>query len=421
MTMRHLPCLPFHLSKFSAAVCLIFALLSLSALRCIQASGTGYTHADPMRGKTTLPPGTEAFVSEYVRFFEESLQQHNTPCAALVMVKDSQILFMRGYGSPGNPVDEHTVFRIGSLSKGFAGVLAGMLVQEGLLRWDDPVQRHYPAFSLRDRQQASRVRLWHLLSHTTGLPYHAYTNLLERGYNTDKIVREFFPKAPVSGKEGVFFAYQNVAFSVIEEVILTRTGKKYSQWLQEKVFRLAGMSDASCDYASMACETNKALPMSATGFGTWRPDAISSNYYNAVAAGGVNASIADMGQWLKLLLGQRPELVADTTLARVFTPVVKTDKERRIFPHWLSRDAASYAMGWRVLNDSGDAIIYHGGYVNGYKSEIAFDRKKGIGICALFNAPTQTSNECVPAFFEMWKSLNKTKGASGEFSETLRR
>jgi beta-lactamase class C len=359
--------------------------------------------------KPVLPPEAQVFVSEYVRFFEESLQQTNTPCAALVMVRDSQILFMRGYGSPGCHVDEHTVFRIGSLSKGFAGVLTGMLVQEGLLCWDDPVQRHYPAFNLRDRQQASRVKIWHLLSHTTGLPYHAYTNLVEKGYSTDKIVREFFPKAPVSGKEGEFFAYQNAAFSVIEEVILARTGKTYHQWLQEKVFLPAGMANASCDYAHIMSESNKALPMSATGLGTWKPDVISPNYYNTVAAGGVNASIADMAQWLKLLLGQRPEMVADSTLDRVLSPVVKTDKERRIFPRWLARDAASYAMGWRVLNDHGDTVFYHGGYVNGYKSEIAFDRKKGIGICALFNAPTQTSNDCVPAFFEMWKASLKGK------------
>ena len=91
----------------------------------------------------------------------------------------------------------------------------------------------------------------------------------------------------------------------------------------------------------------------------------------------------------------------------MFHPVVKTDKERRIFPRWLPRDAASYALGWRVLDDQGTAILYHGGYVNGFKSEIAFNREEKIGICVLFNAPTELSNACIPAFFEQWKAVKK--------------
>ncbi|MFN0037130.1 MAG: serine hydrolase domain-containing protein, partial [Saprospiraceae bacterium] len=330
---------------------------------------------------------------------------------AIVIVKDSQIVFMRGYGprfvGGRDSIDECTVFRIASLSKGFAGVLTGIMVQDSLLCWDDPVQRHCPAFALRDRKQAARVRLWHLLSHTTGLPYHACTNLVERGLSIPQIVTKYLPAAPVSGKEGEFYAYQNVALCVIEEVMLRKTGKTYPQLLTEKIFAPAGMHHASCDFENIRREPNKTLPHFATGWGGWRADSISPLYYNAAAAGGVNASIADMGQWLKILLGHRPDIVADSTLDRVFRPVVKTDKERRIFPRWLPRNAASYALGWRVLEDEGDTILYHGGYVNGYKSEIALNRRDGIGICVLFNAHTPLSNACIPAFFEKWKAAKK--------------
>ncbi len=335
----------------------------------------------------------------------------NTPGAAIVLVKDSQIVFMQGYGlrSAGgrDSIDAHTVFRIGSLSKGFAGVLTGILVQDSLLSWDDPVQKHYPDFTLRDSNQAARVRLWHLLSHTSGLPYHAFTNLIEKGFRIPRIVVDYFPKAQVSGKEGEFHAYQNAALCVMEEVMLRKTGKTYPQLLAEKIFAPAGMKCASCDFESICREQNKALPQVATGWGGWHADSISPMYYNAAAAGGVNASIADMGQWLVTLLGYRPDIVSAATLDRVFQPVVKTDKERRIFPHWLRRDAASYALGWRVLDNQGETILYHGGYVNGYKSEIALDRREGIGICVLFNAHTEMSSACIPAFFEQWKAAKK--------------
>ncbi|HND87473.1 MAG TPA: serine hydrolase domain-containing protein, partial [Saprospiraceae bacterium] len=291
-------------------------------------------------------------------------------------------------------------------SKGFAGVLAGRLVQEGALRWDDLVQRHYPQFTLRDRKQAARIRLWHLLSHTTGLPYHAYTNLIEEKYSIPRIVQEYFPKAPICGREGEFYSYQNAAFCVAEEVMRGATGRGYGELLREKILIPAGMASASCDFASMQAAANHALPHFFSGYG-WRADSISPLYYNAAAAGGVNASIADMGEWLRLLLGYRPEVVADSTLERVFRPVVRTDKERRLFPGWIARDQAFYAMGWRSLvTPQGDTLAYHAGYVNGFKGEIALSRRERLGVCMLFNAHTELSKRCIPEFFEQWQAFS---------------
>jgi beta-lactamase class C len=349
----------------------------------------------------------QAFLDDYDQFFAHEMALTQTPGAAVVVVKDGEIVFVRGYGvkvaGTQDTVDANTVFRIGSLSKGFAGVLTGLMVQDSLLSWDEKVQKRFPEFTLRDRQQAARVRLWHLLSHTTGLPYHAYTNLIERDFSIRKIVTDYFPKAPVSGKEGEFFSYQNAAFCVVEEMMRGATGKTYQELLAEKIFRPAKMASASCDFETIIRGSNKALPHFQTGHG-WRTGAISSGYYNAAAAGGVNASAADMGAWLQVLLGHRPDIVTKATLDQVFRPVVKTDKERRIFPRWLPRDAASYAMGWRVLQDGADTVIYHGGYVNGFKGEIAFSRSDDIGICVLLNAHSNVGRNCIPAFFEKWKA-----------------
>jgi beta-lactamase class C len=154
---------------------------------------------------------------------------------------------------------------------------------------------------------------------------------------------------------------------------------------------------------------DKALPHFWTGY-NWRSDSISPLYYNSAAAGGVNASISDMGEWLKLLLGHQPQVVADSTLDKVFTPIIKTGKERRIFPHWIGRDDASYALGWRVLQHGSDTIVYHGGYVNGFRSEIAFNRRDDVGICVLFNASSDLSSACIPAFFNRWEKVRATAG-----------
>ena len=213
-----------------------------------------------------------------------------------------------------------------------------------------------------------------MLSHTTGLPYHAYTNLIEKGFDVRKIALQYIPGAPLSAKEGEVYSYQNAAFCIIEEVMRGKLHKSYQQLLQEDIFTPNGMSLASCDFESIQNIGNKALPHFWTG-SFWRPDEISPLYYNAAAAGGVNASISDMGKWLKLLLGHRPAIANEVTLDRVFSPVVETGSERRIFRHWINRSDASYAMGWRVLNHHNDTIIYHfndSGSILGVQN-IAFD------------------------------------------------
>ena len=384
-----------------------FTIVLLSGAGCVEnvSSKSLPSVQEPI---TPSDPVLRAFLEDYQHFFANSMDPTQAPGAAVVVVKGDSIVFIQGFGvkvaDHHDTVDIHTVFRIGSLSKGFASVLTGIMVQQGLLTWNKPVQECFPEFRLRDRQQAKRIKLWHLLSHTTGLPYHAFTNLVERGFDTRKIVLEYFPKAPICGQEGVFYSYQNAAFCVIEEVLKATTKKALPQLLQENIFQPTGMNYASCDFQAMQACNNKAMPHFWTG-NNWRSDVISPLYYNSAAAGGVNASIADMGEWLKLLLGHKPQVVADSTLDKVFTPVVKTGKERQVFPHWINRDDAAYALGWRVLQHGNDTIIYHGGYVNGYRSEIAFNRHDDIGICVLFNASSDLCSACIPAFFDRWDKV----------------
>jgi beta-lactamase class C len=383
---------------------ILFFLLPLLALAtCQPAEPPAAYHSVPI--SPSLDSAQLALARRYHAWFDQQMQLTGTPGAAVVIVQDSQVLLLRGYGvrAIGRPdsVDAHTVFRLGSLSKGFAGVLAGRLVQEGRLAWDEPVYRRLPQFALRDRQQAARIRLWHLLSHTTGLPYHAFTNLIENGYERNTIVHDYLPKAPISGREGEFYAYQNVVFCLVEDLALAATGQSYPTLLQQKIFDPLHMHDASCSYDAMRQAPNQATPH-LMGAG-WLRDTLSRKYYDFAAAGGVNASAADMAEWLRLLLGYRPDVVTQSTLAAVFRPVVATDKERQVLAGWIGRHDASYAMGWRVLRHEGHTLVYHGGYVNGFRAEIAFDRERRVGICVLLNAHSDLSGACIREFFEMLK------------------
>ncbi|MEX2410690.1 MAG: serine hydrolase domain-containing protein, partial [Candidatus Paceibacterota bacterium] len=113
------------------------------------------------------------YLDMFAKKFNEGLIDEEIPGGAVVIVKEGQVLFQKGFGvkERGKPdrVDEHTVFRLGSLSKGFTSVLAGVLAEEGAVSWDQPVSNYLNEFRLNDPEQTELVQIRHLLSHTTGL------------------------------------------------------------------------------------------------------------------------------------------------------------------------------------------------------------------------------------------------------------
>lgn len=404
----HVICLRFlSLSLTTALLCSCFACFHSENHVAAAYTETVSRVVVPKKAVPALPASWQVLLDDYDQYIRQAMLLTGTPGVAVVVVKDSSVVFCKGYGHRDmqrlDTVDAHTVFRIGSLSKGFASVLTGMLVQDSVVQWSDRVCTYFPQFSLKDKAQTQRIELEHILSHTTGLPYHAFTNLIEMGLDVPTI-NTYFPRLPLTGKEGQMYAYQNVAYSVIEEVLRKATGRSYQDLLQTRIFQAAGMKDASASYISLLSTENKAMPHVYTGVG-WMPSPITPFYYNTTAAGGVNASATDMGAWLKLLLGHRPDLVSRATLETVFAPRVRTGGERRYFGSWPGPREAHYALGWRVLRWGEDTIVTHGGSVNGFYGQIALDRANGVGICVLTNAMTGLASDCLPAFFERHRRL----------------
>jgi len=382
-----------------------------------------YIWASPSSGKVRIlyrPPVDSAVIrlkADFVPFEKEvahDLDSCGCPGAAVVVVKDTSVIFMRGFGvrsTDGNDsVDIHTTFRLGSVSKGFAAVVSAILVQEGYFSFDDKLTTYLPEFELKSKEQTERITIRNILSHTTGLLRHTFTNLVERGWPIDSIEAQM-NTVPLAGKEGEVYTYQNAAFSLIEKVIKKTTGKEYSEILTERIFHNLGMADASCSYERIAGRADKALPHRAIASTKFKEMPITHKYYNSVSSGGVNASISDMSTWLKLLMGHYPEVVKKESLDLIFEPVINTSHEVRVFNRWKSTESSWYAMGWRVIDYNGRRYIYHGGYVNDFRAEIAFDRETGIGICALFNAPCGYSNAVVRNFFNYYNQIRPLTGS----------
>ncbi len=376
----------------------------LLSLTCLLLTCTNTNIEKKIPQKKPQNPHLKAFTNAYINRFEAILAETKTPGASLVIVKDEDVLHMSGYGTKtafnNDSVDVHTVFRIGSLSKGFAAVLAGILVEKGALKWTDKVQDLVPEFVLKDREQAKRVNLIHLLSQSSGLPYHAYTNLVEAGLDVRKIATEL-KKVNLISKEGEIYAYQNAAYSLIGAAMENVKKIPIEEIFEQELFEPLQTVHFSTNYESLITTENLARPHSG-GNGNWRNRKISNKYYNAIPAGGINASIADMSEWLQLLLGNRPDVISQKTLDEIFEPRIDTNNKRRYFRNWSMVEGTYYGLGWRVLTNAQDTFIYHGGFVNGYRGEILIHPKEKLGICVLANAPSKLPNRSIPTFLETY-------------------
>ena len=341
---------------------------------------------------------------KFVSFMDEELDSTNTVGAAYTIVHRGEILYTGTYGVCENgsrhKVDEHTLFRLASVSKGFAGVLASILDQDGIFSLNDRVVDHYPGFTLKDSVSTAELSIRNLLSHTTGLVPYAFDNLVEADQDLYTII-DRLDEVNISAPPGELYANQNEMFSMLDPIASKATGIPYQVLLQEKIFTPLGMRDASAGPVNLEENPNLAYPHVRTrnGYAALHPH---EGYYNVLPAAGVNASISDMGQWLIALLGYKPEWLSDSVLNNISTPVIYTPLKWQYTRYWKPFRERYYSLGWRIYNYQGRQIIYHGGYIRGYRAEIAFCPSEDVGIAFMQNSPNSLASRFVPAFMDLF-------------------
>jgi len=363
----------------------------------------------PKKIVTTPPyynPKLEEFLAAYESEIEALMKSSGVPGAAIAVVKDSNIVFLKGFGVKmaygSDSIDSHTVFRLASVSKCFASFLTGILVSDSVVSWDDPVIKYVPSFALKSDEQTHLLTLRHVLSHTTGLPYHTYTNLVEEGIALPDLLAKL-KDVQLSNGVGKEYSYQNVAYSVIGEVLGSATHSRYDSLMRKFVFSPLHMMNASMSFDEITHNTNVARPHLLRR-GRWIPTSIKDTYYNVAPAGGINASIADMAQWMIALLGEKETVITQETLDQLFVPEVKAPSKNRNYSRTQRLSSSYYGLGWRVLHYPTDTLIYHGGYVSGYRSEVAINPKYKIAVCLLANAPGAVADKGIPTFFNLFRA-----------------
>jgi beta-lactamase class C len=330
---------------------------------------------------------------------------------AVAVVKDGRVALMKTYGvryaGSTDKVTPDTVFRLASLSKGFAGTLAAMEEKDGKLDFHDKVLSIVPQFRLRKPADTSAVTLETILTHSVGLPPYAYDNLLEAGQAPSDILSKYGAVRPTCAP-GDCFTYQNITFNIIATAIERVSGKTYEQELHARLLDPLGMTATTLGRAGLMSTGNWARPHKRAGMG-WVPTDVKQPYYNVPAAGGVNSSISDMTKWMIAQMGERPDVISHEVLGEAHKKRIQTPAESSRQRSLKTPVTGTwYGLGWRTYNYAGHDLITHSGGVEGYLAQIAWLPKERSGIVVLSNTRGTRAAKIVPAWLDYELGLPKT-------------
>jgi beta-lactamase class C len=409
MQLRTLPLLIAGL--FGAATTSALARTSTPAQPAPLASTTATQALPPERVKATL--------EAYKQWLARLEQRDAVAGLATAVVVDDKVVFEGTIGyanaSDKEPVKPDTVFRLASLSKAFATGLTAILVQDGKLAWDTRLVNVLPFFKLKNVPDTQRATVADILGQRLGLPRNTYDNMLEDDVPYEELVRKL-DEVDMACGVGKCYGYQNVAFSLIGDVVYAMTGNFFYKLVDRRIFLPLGMTTASYGRAGLESSKSWAHPHRRTRHG-WVPFEPKENYYRVAPAAGVNASLRDMEKWLIAQMGGRPDVFSPVALEVLHAPGVPTPGELHSTAWRNGRlTAAHYALGWRVFTYGGETLIYHAGAVEGYRTMIGFFPKYHAGVVTLWNAGVPTPSGLMPMVFDSllglphvdWAGLEKS-------------
>lgn len=388
--------MPRHLAVHHPIIAVAFAM----ALATIAAPAA---HADNMQPSAAKPYDAQADATRLQRLAKRVVSEARIPGLAMAVVQDGKVVSARGFGvvssTDRQPVTADTTFRIASLSKSFAATLSAMLVRDGVLAWDAHINTYLPAFKLADMKSAENLTVLDILSHRVGLPYNALDRSLEADEPFPLLVAQL-DKTPVICAPGDCYAYQNIAFSLIGDVVFAVTGDFFYHQVEKRLFHPLGMHGATYGRDALEASPSWARPH-VRSRGRWMPVRPKETYYRVPPAAGVNASINDMAQWLIAQSGHRPDVLSPPLLATIHAAQVRTPDQLR-GSGWRRerlRDA-HYATGWRVLDYAGHQVLYHAGAVQGYRSIMAIVPERDLGVVILWNSESGAPSGLLPTLLD---------------------
>lgn len=320
----------------------------------------------------------------------DMLEEWEVPGLALAVVRDDAVVYARGFGvreagGPG-PVDEHTLFAVGSTSKAFTATAVAMLVDEGKASWDDLVVDHLPSFRLSDPYITRDLRLRDLMSHNSGL-LRGDRIWYASGRSREEVLHQVRYQ-PTTFPLRSTFQYNNTTWIAAGEVIEALTGATWDDFVTERILRPLGMTRSNTRVGPLAQIDNVATPHVETSEGELRTVPY-RNIDNAGPAGSINSSVAEMAQWVRMQLAggayEGERIVSEEALRETHTAQMVIRKEGAWALIWPESNFMNYGLGWFLTDYRGLKVVSHGGNIDGMTAYVVLVPERNYGLVALVN------------------------------------
>jgi CubicO group peptidase (beta-lactamase class C family) len=339
--------------------------------------------------QTALPSDLDSYVARVLKTFQ-------VPGLSVAIVKGGKIVLAKGYGvrklGAPSPVDENTLFGIGSNTKAFTSAALATLVDAHKISWDDPVYQRLPGFQMYDPYVSHEMTIRDLLTHRSGMGL-GEGDLLFWPHTTfsrdDIIYRLRFMKPASSFRSR--FAYDNLMYIAAGQIIPSVTGKSWEDYIREKILVPLDMNTSTLSNVAFKPTDNYAFPHSKVDAKLQVIDFVSLD--NAAPAGSINSSAAEMTKWITLQLnrGKFPNsdkrLFSEAQSREMWSAQTILPASERPGPlAALSAKFAAYGLGWGLRDYHGRKLVGHTGGVVGFVSRVMLVPEENLGIVILTNA-----------------------------------
>jgi len=332
----------------------------------------------------------DARLKGFDSYMDQVMKDWNAPGIGIGIVMGDKLVFAKGYGfrdyGKKLPYTTNTTQPIASNTKLFTAVAVGLLVDEGKLRWDEPIKQFVPAIRFYNDELDRSVTIRDMLAHRTGVTRHDsiwYKSSFTRRELWDRL-RYLEPSAPLRTR----YLYNNLMFTAAGQVIEELSGKTWEQFVQRRIFDPLGMS-----HSTLTIEDNLKGPEPAVPYSERRDSSelYRQPYYTAevaiAPAGAINSNVEDLSRWVIALLNggkvDGKQVIPEAVLRETMAPSIALPNAALESRGWGENLNQYYGMGRTVSSYRGHLLALHGGDLPGFHSQVAIMPNDSIGVIVL--------------------------------------
>jgi CubicO group peptidase (beta-lactamase class C family) len=364
-------------------------------------------------------PALAKKLQEFDAYVIKSQKEWEMPGLSVAIVKDGQVIFTKGYGvrelGKPDPVNAQTLFACASTTKAMTATCMGMLVDEGKVNWDDAVEKYLPEFQLYDPFVTREIKIRDLFTHNTGVGNADFLWGIMDIKGEEVLDKMRWVKPSYSLRSS--FIYQNIFYLAAGKVIEKVSGKPWSQYLSEKIFKPLNMT-RTVPLTKEARDPNKTMPHDRIEGKITVIEHTSADEIGP--AGSVWSSAEDIARWMQCMLDSSKysggRLLTAKTWTEMFKPQVIVPATefyptmQIIKPNWTT-----YGLGWFQHDYKGKKINYHTGSLAGAIAIHAQMPEEKVGVYVFGNLDhAEMRHALVYKTFDLF-ALGGTRDWSAEF------